>query len=121
MTVDAYWQAMQSNDFELASSWLSDTVEIDWPLTNERICGKRNFIEINQQYPAQGLWSFRIERMVVQGDEVVTDVAISDGVRKDRAVTFHRVQSGKIVHQTEYWPENYAAAEWRSDWVVPIR
>lgn len=116
----AYWQAMRSNDFAAASLWLADDITIDWPQSRERIRGRANFIAINAAYPAQGPWTFVLNRVLGQGDEVVTDVTVSDGAMTARALTFHRVAGGRIAAQIEYWPDEYPAPGWRSQWVEHI-
>ena len=35
-------------------------------------------------------------------------------------ITFFEVRDGKIVHQTEYWPDPFEAAAWRAEWVERI-
>lgn len=116
----AYWQAMESNDFAAASQWLSEDFELVWPQSAERIRGRENFAALNSHYPAKGRWQFSIERIVSQGEQVVTDVSVTDGERQDRAITFHTVQGERITKQIEYWPENYPAPEWRAKWVDSI-
>ncbi|MFB2874813.1 nuclear transport factor 2 family protein [Aeromonas jandaei] len=118
--VEAYWQAMQSNDFARAARWLGDEFVCDWPQSGERILGRCNFVEINRRYPAAGPWSFTIVRLLAQGDEVVSEVQITDGVVHARAITFHRVEGDRIVQQTEYWPEQYESPAWRRAWVSPL-
>lgn len=112
-----FWKAMESNDFHAAAECLAPNCEVIWPLTNEVIRGRTNFAELNSAYPTEGTWTFTIERIVADGDQVVTDVVVSDGVRQDRAITFHTVCDGLICQQVEYWPEEYAAADWRAKWV----
>lgn len=118
--VEAYWQAMQSNDFVKASRWLSDDFLCDWPQSGERIEGRANFVEINRRYPAAGPWNFDIVRLLEQGREVVTEVVITDGEVEARAITFHTVRGNTICHQTEFWPDLYEAPHWRRHWVTSI-
>ena len=115
-----FWTAMQSNDFVKASEWLTEDYQGQWPQSNELIVGRANFIAINSAYPADGVWTFKINSMVCEGDTVVTDVSVSDGVRFDRAITFHTVKEGLICCQREFWPESYPAPEWRKEWVKPL-
>ncbi|MEF1184202.1 nuclear transport factor 2 family protein, partial [Vibrio sinaloensis] len=111
----AYWAAMETNDFTAASEWLSEhEFECYWPQSNELIKGRENFAALNSAYPSEGLWHFTLNTIVVEGNQVVTDVSVTDGSRIDRAITFHTVVDGKIVKQTEFWPDNYPAPEWRS-------
>lgn len=112
-----FWKIMASNDFYAAAELLSPDCEIVWPLTKEVIRGRTNFAQLNSAYPAEGEWTFTIERIVGEGEQVVTDVIVSDGVRSDRAITFHTVRDGLICKQVEYWPEEYPAADWRAKWV----
>lgn len=112
-----FWKAMESNDFFAAAECLTPDCEVIWPLTKEVIRGRKNFAELNSAYPAEGEWTFTIERILVDGEQVVTDVVVSDGVCSDRAITFHTVREGLICKQVEYWPEEYVAAQWRSKWV----
>lgn len=112
-----FWKVMASNDFYAAAELLSPDCEIVWPLTKEVIRGRTNFAQLNSAYPAEGEWTFTIERIVGEGEQVVTDVIVSDGVRSDRAITFHTVRDGLICKQVEYWPEDYPAADWRAKWV----
>lgn len=114
----AYWAAMETNDFTAASEWLCEhEFECCWPQSNELIKGRENFAALNSAYPSEGLWHFTLNTIVVEGNQVVTDVSVTDGSRIDRAITFHTVVDGKIVKQTEFWPDNYPAPEWRSQWV----
>ena len=115
--VRAYWDAMATNNFRKAAEWLSEDVLIDWPQSRERIKGRENFVALNHAYPAHGRWTFGLNRLLSQGNEVVTDVSISDGVLAARALTFHTVATGLIHHQTEFWPDTYRAPEWRAAWV----
>ncbi|WP_045382082.1 nuclear transport factor 2 family protein [Vibrio campbellii] len=112
-----FWNVMASNDFYAAAECLSPDCEVIWPLTKEVIRGRKNFAELNSAYPAGGKWTFTIERIVGENDQVVTDVIVSDGVRSDRVITFHSIRDGLICKQVEYWPEDYAAADWRAQWV----
>ncbi|MCR9906636.1 nuclear transport factor 2 family protein [Vibrio campbellii] len=112
-----FWNVMASNDFYVAAECLSPDCEVIWPLTKEVIRGRKNFAELNSAYPAEGKWTFTIERIVGENDQVVTDVIVSDGVRSDRVITFHSIRDGLICKQVEYWPEDYAAADWRAQWV----
>jgi hypothetical protein len=90
---------------------LSDDYILEWPQSKERIRGRNNFVAINKEYPAYGRWLFRINRIVGNATEAVSDVSVTDGTQVARAITFTTVQQGKIVKQVEFWPDNYAAPE----------
>ncbi|NRF25673.1 nuclear transport factor 2 family protein [Vibrio coralliilyticus] len=118
--VNAFWQAMQSNDFYKASEWLSEDFECVWPQSSEKIVGRDNFAALNTNYPSHGIWTFEIHSIVCEGEKVVTDVSITDGTQSARAITFHTVVNGLIAKQLEFWPDNYPAPEWRSQWVEAL-
>ncbi|EGQ9967382.1 nuclear transport factor 2 family protein [Vibrio cholerae] len=113
----SFWNAMKTNDFAKASEWLSLDFEGFWPQSGELILGRENFVAINAHYPANGHWLFDIHSVVCEGDSVVTDVSITDGVQKARAITFHTVENGLIIKQKEFWPDEMLPQEWRAQWV----
>jgi len=117
----SFWEAMQSNDFYKASEWLSHDFQGSWPQSSEIIIGRSNFAEVNTCYPANGKWLFEINSIVCEGSTVVTDVSITDGVQKARAITFHTVESGLITKQVEFWPDEFDAPQWRSKWVKILK
>lgn len=119
-TVLSYWQAMNSNDFHKASEWLTEDFENFAPQSSEKISGRQNFAQMNSSYPANGLWEFTVNSIVCEGDQVVTDVSITDGTQIARAITFHTVIDGLICRQIEYWPDDYDAPDWRSKWVTVL-
>lgn len=119
-TVLAYWEAMRSNDFSHAATWLSEDYVLDWPQSAERIIGRANFAAVNQAYPANGRWHFTLNAIVAESAQIVTDVSITDGSVKARAITFHTVENGLITKQVEFWPDDYPAPEWRHQWVESI-
>ena len=118
--LELFWKTMESNDFYAVAELLHHEFTLEWHQSGERIRGRENFAKINTAYPAEGKWHFHINSMVVEGDVVVTDVSVTDGVRKDRVITFSTVREGKIWKQVEFWPEAFEAPEWRKAWVENI-
>ncbi|MCU0495240.1 MAG: nuclear transport factor 2 family protein, partial [Chloroflexaceae bacterium] len=103
--VAAFWAAMQTNDFRAAAALLSDDYLLEWPQSGERIRGRDHFAAVNEHYPSTGRWQFTINRLIAAGEEVVSDVSVSDGVMNGRALTFSTVRGGQIVQQVEFWPD----------------
>jgi len=118
--VEGFWAAMQTNDFKAAGEFLHDDYVLEWPQSGERICGRANFVAINDHYPAHGRWEFTIHRIIAEGDEAVSDVGVTDSAITGRVITFSTVRGGKIVHQTEFWPDPFEPAAWRAEWVEKI-
>ena len=118
--VEQFWEAMQSNDFRAAGDFLHEEYMLEWPQSGERVRGRENFVAINEQYPAHGRWEFTIHRILAEGNEVVSDVDVTDGVIRGRVITFSKIGDGKILRQTEFWPDPFEPADWRAPWVEKI-
>jgi limonene-1,2-epoxide hydrolase len=115
--VEQFWATMNTNDFQAAAAWLHEDYVLDWPQSGERIRGRENFVAVNTHYPAAGRWHFTVNRLIADEQGVATEVTVTDGVTTARAITFSEVRDGKIVRQTEYWPDPFEAAAWRAQWV----
>ena len=115
--VTKFWETMQTNDFLAASELLAPNYELYWPQSSEKISGRANFVAVNRNYPANGPWRFTLNKILGDGNEVVTDVSVTDGVVAARALTFSTVENGLIVKQVEYWPDPFEPAAWRRAWV----
>lgn len=102
---------MASNDFNSVKAVLAETFVLEWPQSQERIRGAENFARMNAEYPTTGRWQFTINRLVADGESVVTQVSVTDGVQEAEPVSFFDVTAGKITKLVEYWPEPFAAAD----------
>lgn len=115
-----FWAAMQTNDFKAVGSLLHDDYMLEWPQSGERIRGRANFVAVNENYPAHGRWKFSVHHIVAENDQVVSDVEVTDGAIHARVITFSTIRDGKIWRQTEFWPDPFAPADWRVQWVEII-
>jgi len=115
--VAQFWATLQTDDFRESARLLAEDFVLEWPQSGERIRGPENFAALNQHYPAAGRWQFTVDRIIAEGDQVVTDVGVTDGKTTGRAITFSTVDAGKIVNQVEFWPDPFEPAEWRAHWV----
>lgn len=118
--VERFWATMQTNDFQAVGELLHDDYLLEWPQSGERIRGRASFVAINENYPAHGRWAFAVHRILAEDKEVVSDVDVTDGVITGRVITFSTIQDGKILHQTEFWPDPFEPAAWRAEWVEKI-
>ena len=118
--LEAFWAAMQTNDFKRAGELLHDDYILEWPQSGERIRGRANFVAVNENYPAHGRWEFTVHHILAEGDDVVSDVSVTDGVVQARVITFSTVRDGRILRQTEFWPDPFEPAAWRTQWVEAI-
>jgi len=118
--VREFWRRMASNDFESVRAVLADDFVLEWPQSKERIRGAQRFARMNQEFPSHGPWRFKIERLFGNDTEVVSEVAVTDGVQSARPISFFTVVDGKISRLVEFWPEPYAAPQHRAHLVEPI-
>ena len=118
--VEGFWAAMQTNDFKAAGEFLHDDYILEWPQSGERIRGRANFVAVNEHYPAHRRWEFTVHRIIAEGDEVVSDVGVTDSAITGRAITFSTLHTGKILRQIEFWPDPFEPAAWRAGWVEKI-
>jgi ketosteroid isomerase-like protein len=109
--VREFWRLMETNDFHAVTAVLDPDLVVEWPQSRERMRGAATFARMNSEYPTTGRWTFRIERLVCQGDEVVTAVSLTDGTQSATPISFFTVRDGRIVQMVEYWPEPFAPAE----------
>lgn len=118
--VERFWSLMASNDFAAVGAVLGDDFELFWPQSGELIRGRDNFAAMNAEYPAHGPWTFTINRLFGDEHEVVSDVLVTDGAQKARALSFFTINDGLIVGITEFWPEAYAAPTNRRHLVASV-
>ncbi len=111
---------MASNDFGSVAEVLADELVVEWPQSGERFRGPTAFVRVNTEYPTQGRWAFTINRLVASGEQVVTQVSVTDGVQSAEPISFFTVREGRIVHLVEYWPEPYAPPAHRRHLAEPM-
>lgn len=105
-------------DFVSAGELLHDDYVCEWPQSNERIRGRENFVALNASYP--GRWTADLKRVIVEGDQIAAEVALTWEDQTVTAISFFEIRDGKICREVDYWPEAYAAPEWRAPWVEPM-
>ncbi|MFT3892022.1 MAG: nuclear transport factor 2 family protein [Anaerolineales bacterium] len=119
--VQEFYRRMNTNDFNSVGELLDDDYVLEWPQSNERIRGRDNYVTMNKEYPAYGPWRFKINQIVGNGLEAVSDVSVTDGIQEARAITFTTIQDGKITRQVEFWPEKFEAPENRKHLVERMK
>lgn len=115
--VERYWTLMAGNDFHAVGAVLADDFTFDMPQSGERIRGRDAYAAMNSDYPAAGPWRFVVRRLLVDGDAAVSEVDVTDGRVRGRALTFFALRAGQIARIVEYWPEPFPPRPERSAWV----
>jgi predicted SnoaL-like aldol condensation-catalyzing enzyme len=109
------WQRLGRFDFAGAGELLHDAYVCEWPQSQERIRGRENFVALNANYP--GCWAAEVQRVIAQGDQAASEVKLTWEEQSVVVVSFYDIRDGKIYHEIDYWPEPYAAPDWRAQWV----
>jgi limonene-1,2-epoxide hydrolase len=105
--VESFWRAMNDNDFQGAGGLLADGFVLDYPQSRERLRGRENWVALNQEYPAAGRWSFQVHRLIVENQQAVAEVTVSDTVNQFMLVSFFQARDGRIQRMIEYWPDPF--------------
>lgn len=113
------WLAFEARDWDSAAALLHDDFVAEWPVSNERFVGRDKFIGMNRAYP--GDWHITVERVVAQGDVVVTQVRVDIGSDNSYALSFFDLKDGLIVREVDWWPEPYDPPAWRKAWAEPLK
>ncbi len=109
------WQRLGRFDFAGAGELLHDDYVCEWPQSKERIRGRENFVALNSNYP--GRWQAEVKRVIVEGNEAASEVILTYEDQTVIVASFYEMRDGKIYREADYWPEPYAAPEWRAQWV----
>jgi ketosteroid isomerase-like protein len=116
------WRRIESRDWDRVGELLTEDFVVEWPHSRERIRGRRNFVELNRNYP-EG-WSIEILRIVGDDDGAVSEVRVPHpGLGVHYAASFFEVENGRLSRAREYWVEEGHQKEPpadRSRWVEPL-
>ncbi|HEY2560012.1 MAG TPA: nuclear transport factor 2 family protein [Caldimonas sp.] len=104
-----FWRLMASNEFDSVGTVLAPEFVLEWPQSKERIRGADRFARMNREYVAHGPWRFTIVRIFGDATHAVSEVEVTDGVQRAKAISFFTVADGKVERLVEYWPEPYDA------------
>ena len=113
--VQQLWDLMDKRDWAGAGALLHDEFVQEWPQSGERIRGRENSMAINENYP--GMPSMTMGRTLAAGDLVTTEVILDYGGQKYHGVSIYEFKDGKILKETDYFAQPFAAPAWRAPWV----
>jgi len=114
--LDRHWAASASGDLEAEHDLYDDNVLCEYPQSGERIRGRRNLQALRGHHPGKPR-GFRIRRIVGAGDLWVTEYVIDYDKKPFETVSIMEFQNGKVIHETQYFAEPFAAPAWRAQWV----
>ncbi len=114
--LDQHWAASASGDLETEHNIYDENVLCEYPQSGEKIRGRRNLQALRGHHPGKP-GGFGIRRIVGACDLWVTEYVIDYEGKSFQTVSIMEFREGKVVHETQYFAEPFAAPAWRSQWV----
>lgn len=111
-----HWTASSSGDLEAEHEIYDDNVLCEYPQSGERIRGRRNLQALRGHHPGKPS-GFNVRRIVGAGNLWVTEYVITYEGKPFQTVSIMEFQDGKVVHETQYFAEPFAAPADRRQWV----
>jgi hypothetical protein len=114
--LSAHWQASAAGDFEAEHAIYDENAICDYPQSGERIFGRRNLQALRSHHPDKPS-GFKVRRMLGTGELWVTEYIITYQGGSTCTVSIMEFRDGKVVHETQYFADPFAAPAWRSQLV----
>jgi hypothetical protein len=114
-----HWAASASGDLETEHNIYDDNVLCEYPQSGERIRGRRNLQALRGHHPGKPS-GFNVRRIVGSGNLWVTEYVIIYEGKPFPTVSIMEFKDGKVVHETQYFAEPFAAPADRRQWVEQV-
>jgi hypothetical protein len=118
--LEAHWQASAAGDVDAEHAIYDDGVICEYPQSGERILGRRNLQALRSHHPGKPS-GFDVRRILGSGDLWITEYTITYQGAPAFTVSIMEFRDGKVVHETQYFADPFAAPAWRSQWVQGSR
>ena len=118
--LERHWAASAAGDLDAEHSIYAEDSICDYPQSGERITGRRNLQALRSHHPGKPS-GFHVLRMQGSGNLWVTEYTINYQSRVAYTVSIMEFRNGKVVHETQYFADPFAAPAWRAQWVVQAR
>jgi ketosteroid isomerase-like protein len=116
VALDAHWRASAAGDADAEHDIYADDSICDYPQSGERILGRKNLQALRSHHPGKPS-GFEVKRIVGNGNLWVTEYTILYQGRAAYTVSIMEFRDGKVVHETQYFADPFAAPDWRKQWV----
>jgi hypothetical protein len=114
--LNRHWTASASGDLDAEHDIYDDNILCEYPQSGERIRGRRNLQALRGHHPGKPS-GFNVRRIVGAGDLWVTEYVITYAGKPFQTVSIMEFHNGKVVHETQYFAEPFAAPADRRQWV----
>ena len=117
--LDLHWSASANGNLEAEHDIYDDNVLCEYPQSGERILGRSNLQALRSHHPGKPS-GFNLRRILGNGDLWITEYTITYQGRPAYTVSIMEFRNGKVVHETQYFADPFAAPGWRRQWVQQI-
>lgn len=114
--LDAHWQASAAGDLNAEHAIYDDNAICDYPQSGERIVGRNNLQALRGHHPGKPS-GFHVRRIIGQGNLWITEYTITYQGQPAFTVSIMEFRGDKVVHETQYFSDPFAAPAWRKQWV----
>ena len=114
--LDAHWQASAAGDLNAEHAIYDDNAICDYPQSGERIVGRSNLQALRGHHPGKPS-GFHVRRIIGQDNLWITEYTITYQGQPAFTVSIMEFRDDKVVHETQYFSDPFAAPAWRKQWV----
>ena len=115
-----HWEASAAGNQDAEHEIYDEHVICDYPQSGERIHGKRNLQNLRSHHPGKPA-GFSIGRLQGSGKLWITEYTIIYEGKPFYTVSIMEFENMKVVRETQYFTEPFAAPDWRTQWVEKTR
>ena len=122
--IQELWTRIEARDWTGVGELLAEDAVVEWPVTGERIVGRKNYLAVNSEYP-EG-WSIHVLRVTggaPGSDQAVSEVEVPHSeLGVFRAASFWTVREGRVTAAREYWTDlgGEQPPAWREPFTEPL-
>lgn len=117
--LDTHWAASDANDLEIEHKIYHEDAVLDYPQSGERIRGRARIQASRRSQPDRK--RFNVSRILGAADLWITELVITYDEKPSYVISVMELDKGKVIHETQYFCEEFAASPSRAQWVESIR
>lgn len=114
--IEKFWQSVNDRNWDLFLSLVDNEVVYSLPQTREKVKGKLELKEFNENYSGQ--WTLETIRVVAEENQGSSQILFKDNNEIQTGITFFEIRNGKIFKIEEFWPEPYDPPKRNSSSVI---
>jgi hypothetical protein len=114
--LERHWAASEGGGQDAEYEIYTEDVIVDYPQSGERILGRDNIRALRSHHPGKPS-SFAVRRIQGSGDLWVSEYVITYQGIPAYTISIMEFKDGKVVHETQYFADPFAAPSWRTQWV----